>query len=225
MNGKNTIGALGTSTVASSELELPIPSPVPPRRATPSQGERAGGESRREFLHRCAICAGAVALPPAWAKLLAAAQHHGSHPEAPRASKPLEFKYLAPGQASTIEAICEQIIPADEDPGGRWAGVVHYIDLGLAGDLKEYRPVYEAGLKRLAALTREVGVRRFAELDFVAQTKILEKLEKDDLREGGTSGREFFQLVRQHTIEGFFGDPKYGGNREMMGWKVLKFEG
>lgn len=181
--------------------------------------------TRREFVHRCAICAGALALPPAWAKMLAAAQHHGSHAEAPRAGNPLEFKYLAPGQAATIEAICEQIIPADEDPGAKWAGVVHYIDLGLAGDFQGLRPAYEAGLKRLAALSRDLSPQPFAELDFAAQTKILEKLEKDDVREGSTSGREFFQLVRQHTIEGFFGDPKYGGNREMMGWKVLKFEG
>jgi gluconate 2-dehydrogenase gamma chain len=152
---------------------------------------------------------------------------HGAHgTTSAAASGPLEFKYLIPAQVATIEAIAEQIIPADEDPGAKWAGVVHYIDLGLAGDLKEYRPVYEAGLKRLAALTAEVSNQSFPELDFATQTQVLEKLEKDDAREGsGASGREFFQFVRRHTIEGFFGDPKYGGNRETIGWKILKFEG
>jgi gluconate 2-dehydrogenase gamma chain len=183
--------------------------------------------SRREFLHRCAICAGVVALPAAWAKLAAAVgQHRVAHAGATTPSGPLAFQYLTAEQAAAIEAICEQIIPADEDPGAKWAGVVHYIDLGLAGDLKEYRPVYESGLKRLAAVTREAGMKPFAELDFAAQTKVLEQLETDDGREGaGASGREFFQLVRRHTIEGFWGDPKYGGNREMIGWKILKFEG
>jgi gluconate 2-dehydrogenase gamma chain len=187
--------------------------------------ERALG--RREFLHRCAICAGVVALPPAWAKLAAAAeQHHGTHAEAAKVNTPLALQYLTAEQAATIEAINEQIIPADEDPGAKWAGVVHYIDLGLAGDLKEHRPVYEAGLKRLEALTHAAGMKPFAELDFAAQTKFLEQLEKDQVREGaGATGREFFQLVRRHTIEGFWGDPKYGGNREMIGWKILKFEG
>lgn len=184
---------------------------------------------RREFLHRCAICAGVMALPPAWARLAAAAMQHGAHgttATAAPAPGPLEFKYLTPPQVATIEAIAEQIIPADEDPGAKWAGVVHYIDLGLAGDLKESRPVYEAGLKRLAALTAEVSQQAFPEFDFAAQTKVLERLEQDDAREGsGASGREFFQLVRRHTIEGFFGDPKYGGNRETIGWKILKFEG
>ncbi|MBZ5544986.1 MAG: gluconate 2-dehydrogenase subunit 3 family protein [Acidobacteriia bacterium] len=183
---------------------------------------------RREFLHRCAICAGVIALPPAWARLAAAATQHGAHAatSATPAPGPLEFKYLTPAQVAAIEAIAEQIIPADEDPGAKWAGVVHYIDLGLAGDLKEYRPVYEAGLKRLAALTAEVSKESFPELDFATQTKVLERLEGDDALEGsGASGREFFQLVRRHTVEGFFGDPKYGGNRETIGWKILKFEG
>jgi gluconate 2-dehydrogenase gamma chain len=181
---------------------------------------------RREFLHRCAICAGMMALPPAWAKLAAGRTQHGAHGASTAGPAPLGFKYLNPPQVAAIEAIAEQIIPADEDPGAKWAGVVHYIDLGLAGDLQEYRPVYEAGLKRLATLTRQAGVQPFAELDFAAQTKILERLEKDEGRQGaGTSGREFFQLVRRHTIEGFFGDPKYGGNRETIGWKILKFEG
>jgi gluconate 2-dehydrogenase gamma chain len=183
--------------------------------------------SRREFLHHCVICAGVVAVPPAWTKIGAAAgQHHGSHADAAKANTPLTFQYLTPEQAATIEAICEQIIPADEDPGAKWAGVVHYIDLGLAGDLKEYRPVYDAGLKRLSVLTQAAGMKPFAKLDFAAQTRILEQLEKDAGRgEAGASGREFFQLVRRHTIEGFWGDPKYGGNREMIGWKILKFEG
>jgi len=183
--------------------------------------EMLRASTRREFLHRCAICAGVAALPPAWAKLAGAA-HVTPWPQA----APLAFQYLTPQQVATLEAVCEQIIPADEDPGAKWAGVVHYIDLGLAGDLKEYRAVYEAGLKRLEALTRGAGAMPFADLDLAAQTTILEQLEKDEGREGtALGGREFFQLVRHHTIEGFWGDPKYGGNREMIGWKVLKFEG
>jgi len=182
---------------------------------------------RRKFLHRCAICAGAAALPPSWARMLSAAEHsHQTKDDATARQTPLPFKYFTPEQAATVEAISEQIIPADDDPGAKWAGVVHYIDMGLAGDLKEHRSVYDAGLKRLAVLTREESDRPFAELDSSAQTKILEKLEADDNREGDAqTGGEFFRLVRRHTIEGFFGDPSYGGNRDLSGWKILKFEG
>lgn len=183
--------------------------------------------TRREFLHRCAICAGVAALPVSWAKLLAAVEghHHGLGGGATGLGTPV-FKYFTPEQAATIEAVTEQIIPAEEDPGAKWAGVVHYIDLGLAGELKEYRPTYKAGLERLAALARENSSQPFAQLEFATQTEILEKLEADGVREGvAPGGRNFFQLVRRHTLEGFFGDPKYGGNRESIGWKVLKFEG
>jgi gluconate 2-dehydrogenase gamma chain len=180
---------------------------------------------RRSFIHRCAICAGVMAVPPAWAKLLATGQH--DHPEsvtAPAAG-PLAFQCFTQAQVATVEAMTEQIIPADEDPGAKWAGVVHYIDLALAGEFAKLRPAYETGLARLAVLAKGVSPKSFAELDFVAQTKILEKLESDEGREGnGVSGREFFQLVRRQTLEGFFGDPKYGGNRDFVGWKMLKFE-
>ena len=41
----------------------------------------------------------------------------------------------------------------------------------------------------------------------------------------GLSGREFFELMRKHTLEGFFSEPKHGGNRDSIGWKVLGFVG
>lgn len=182
---------------------------------------------RREFLHRCAICAGVAVLPPAWARLLRGAEQHRRH-TAPTAGaqEPLGFKYFSPAQAAIVEAVSEQIIPADEDPGAKWAGVVHYIDLGLAGDLKEFRSAYAAGLRRLAALTQEMSPKPFDQLDFATQTQVLEKLERDDTREDNApSGHDFFRVIRQHTLQGFFGDPQYGGNRDFVGWKILKFEG
>jgi gluconate 2-dehydrogenase gamma chain len=182
--------------------------------------------SRRTFIHRCAICAGVMVLPPAWANLLAAGQHPHAKSKASQTAGPLAFKYFTPEKAATVEAITEQIIPADEDPGAKWAGVVHYIDMSLAGEFAKFRPDYEAGLARLAALVREISTKNFVDLDFAAQTKVLEKLEKDEHRENNSvSGQEFFQLVRRQTLEGFFGDPKYGGNRDFIGWKMLKFEG
>ena len=166
-----------------------------------------------------------MAVPPAWASLLAAGQHR--HPKSATlpTGGPLAFRYFTQEQVATVEAITEQIIPADEDPGAKWAGVVHYIDWALAGEFAGLRPSYETGLTRVSMLTKEVSPKSFAVLDFAVQTKILEKLESDERREGnGVSGQEFFQLVRRQTLEGFFGDPKYGGNRAFVGWKMLKFE-
>ena len=36
---------------------------------------------------------------------------------------------------------------------------------------------------------------------------------------------QFFRIVREHTIQGFFGDPAYGGNRDTVGWKLVGFPG
>jgi len=41
----------------------------------------------------------------------------------------------------------------------------------------------------------------------------------------GTSGRTFFEQLLQTTREGFFADPVYGGNRDMVGWKMIGFPG
>lgn len=35
---------------------------------------------------------------------------------------------------------------------------------------------------------------------------------------------DFFELVRRHTIFGFFSHPQYGGNRGQIGWTLLGFE-
>src|SRR5580704_16650663 len=99
--------------------------------------------SRREFLHQCGICTGSLVLPSAWLKMLMCPQHPRS-PEAggSRSEQPLEFRFFNPAQAAAIEAVTDQIIPADEQPGAKLAGVVHYIDLVLTSDLKDFRPAY-----------------------------------------------------------------------------------
>jgi gluconate 2-dehydrogenase gamma chain len=180
--------------------------------------------ARREFLHRCALCAGTVSLPPVWLKLVAVAEQNPVH-ATPEPKLGIAFRFFNPAQAATIEAVTDQIIPANEDPGAKWAGVVHYIDLALAGDLKVCRPAYENGIERLDTLAHGLAGKPFSALEFADQTSVLEKLEQDETPLGSaTSGRSFFELVRKHTLEGFFGDPKYGGNRDWIGWKILKFE-
>jgi gluconate 2-dehydrogenase gamma chain len=41
----------------------------------------------------------------------------------------------------------------------------------------------------------------------------------------GPSARAFFTRLRNDTIEGMFGDPMYGGNRDLVGWKLIGFPG
>lgn len=191
-----------------------------------SKGKREQTTSRREFLHGCGICTGSLILPSAWLNMSVFAQQHSMPAGASRAVRPLEFRFFNSAQAATVEAVTDQIIPADEQPGAKWAGVVHYIDLALITDLKELRPAYSRGIQHLEALAHELTGGAFAELPFTDQTNVLEKLEHDQTPiTEGLSGREFFELMRKHTLEGFFSEPKHGGNRDSIGWKVLGFVG
>jgi gluconate 2-dehydrogenase gamma chain len=117
-------------------------------------------------------------------------------------------------EARTVEAICEQLIPADRDPGARDAGVINYIDIQLAKRLRRHRPAYRVGLVAVNAASRTKFGKAFAETTSDQQVEILKDLED--------SGAEFFDLILTHTRQGFYGDPRHGGNRNMASWKMLK---
>jgi gluconate 2-dehydrogenase gamma chain len=36
-----------------------------------------------------------------------------------------------------------------------------------------------------------------------------------------TSSADFFQLAVDHSMQGFYGDPRHGGNRDGVSWKML----
>jgi gluconate 2-dehydrogenase gamma chain len=118
------------------------------------------------------------------------------------AASPLEV--FSAGEARIVEALCDQIIPADDAPGAKAAGVLYYIDRQLAGPLKRYQPRYHAGLPAFATLP---------DLPFDQQTAFLRGLRGDDLA--------LFNLVVDHTMQGFYGSPAHGGNRDEASWKML----
>ncbi|MBI3696496.1 MAG: gluconate 2-dehydrogenase subunit 3 family protein [Acidobacteria bacterium] len=134
---------------------------------------------------------------------------------------------LAPGcriftvdQARTLAGICEQIIPADDYPGAKEAGVLYYIDGSLAGELRRFRKDYNQGLALVDKVSRAKHGSAYTDLNWEQQLALLQQLEKDPGK-----GGEFFALVRQHTMEGYYGDPKYGGNRNSVSWKMIGFKG
>lgn len=154
------------------------------------------------------------------------------------------YKALSPSQAATLEAIAEQIIPADEDPGGREAGVVHYIDnvlaaaqtaktphdgtgpVVLAGYQSEKLPLYAAGLEGTDQTSQLIYGRKFVKLSFDQQTAILESLEQGTAPGEvwrSLSSKEFFAMVWGHVLEGFYGPPEDGGNRNYASWKMVGY--
>lgn len=132
-----------------------------------------------------------------------------------RAATPDRLEYFSTADAAEVEAIAEIILPADDTPGAKQAGVIWFIDRALAGHDKDQQPLYVSGLRDLQ--NRRValfpGSATVASLRAAQQTALVRDIEKTD----------FFKALRQHTILGFFGRPDYGGNRNGASEKLLGF--
>ncbi|HOL70469.1 MAG TPA: gluconate 2-dehydrogenase subunit 3 family protein [Bryobacteraceae bacterium] len=123
------------------------------------------------------------------------------------------WRFFTEEEARTVDAICEQIIPADDFPGASQAGVVNFIDLQLTRHYKKHRAAYRKGVANVEAVSRETFGKRFTELEPQQQIEVLTTIEEKD--------PAFFALIRNHTMQGYYGDPRHGGNREWVSWKML----
>jgi gluconate 2-dehydrogenase gamma chain len=124
---------------------------------------------------------------------------------------PRNGRFLSEAEIETLNAICDQIVPPDADPGGAWAGAANYIDHQLAGWFRKHRQIYRSGLKE--ADRRAGGA--FAKSPSGRQREILLAMEKDGVT------KTFFALVVEHTMQGFYGNPRHGGNRDCCSWRML----
>lgn len=128
--------------------------------------------------------------------------------------------------AAAVDAFAEQIIPGEEgSPGAHAAGVVYYIDRALSGFLRDLQPLYRRGLEALSALSVEGFGAEFCDLADDQQGAVVAQLDRiaDEMPEEFSG--QFYRILREHTVQGFFGDPAYGGNRDLIGWKLVGFPG
>jgi gluconate 2-dehydrogenase gamma chain len=157
--------------------------------------------------------------------------------------------FLNDFEAKTVDAIAERLIPADElGAGAHYAGVVYYIDGALAGFSPDLQRAYRLGLRDLDALCKERFSSSFATLASEQQDDVLraflgpetprpgEDRSRGELVSTGELPapqpaadqprvRRLFAVIREHTVEGFFCDPAYGGNRDAVGWRLVGFPG
>ena len=134
------------------------------------------------------------------------------------------WRFLSIDEARTLAAICDQIIPADEDPGAAWAGVVNYVDRQLCGPLEPLRDSYRAGLAAVDQSSRILYSKLFPDATSAQQIELLTRMEQGQVPAEAwkqMSSVEFFRLLLDHTMQGFYGDPRHGGNREGTSWKML----
>jgi gluconate 2-dehydrogenase gamma chain len=161
------------------------------------------------------------------------------------------FTFLNPLMVDVVGAAAERIIPKDGNgPGATDAGVIYFIDRQLSSEYgmtgKRYavgpfavgiptqgdqlgstmRERYRFGVDGMQAYSQQQYQQDFASLSPDRQDQVLRDMEAGTATGFvGITAQTFFQLLVAHVRAGFFADPIYGGNRDMVGWKLIGFPG
>ena len=87
------------------------------------------------------------------------------------------------------------------------------------------RPIARRWPRSIAIASRNYQDKRFADLSEAQQDELLKSIEDGRTKLEGVDGQSFFATVIKDVQEGFFADPLYGGNRDMVGWKMIGYPG
>jgi hypothetical protein len=138
---------------------------------------------------------------------------------------------LSPSQRPVVAAACERLIP-----GSVAAGAVDYIE-GLLGAFDVSPPRVWAVTPRgstfheLSPFEEVAWRRRIGELQARYDTGLpllgddFAALPGDEQDARLRAQPALASLLYEHTCEGMYGAPAYGGNRELAGWQAIGFEG
>jgi gluconate 2-dehydrogenase gamma chain len=189
-----------------------------------------GPSSRRLFLKQGALGLSGAALLSLVPEVL-----HAARLEADAAAATGEkFVVFSPEQAADVKAFAAQIFPTDDTPGANEANVVYFIDRVLDKYEPQNREEFLQCLKHLNEVSVQMfpGATRFASLKSDQQEQVITKFEtfrrkrRADLL-GSLFGGEtnYFETMRSYVIAGFLSDPEDGGNKDMVGWQVIGYDG
>jgi gluconate 2-dehydrogenase gamma chain len=205
---------------------------------------------RRQFLKGAGAAGTAVAAVMTPVAVTQAEAQSARPAAGPAQHAPETWLTLNATEAEFVKAAVDTIIPADElSPSGSDCGVASFIDHQLAGAYGSGARLYRQGpfpkAKAELGYQLELNPREFfragitAANEFTRKTygKDFDRLSESDriaalktMDEGkaafpGFSSAMFFNALLQITMEGFFADPMYGGNRDMAAWKMVGYPG
>ncbi len=131
---------------------------------------------------------------------------------------------LTAEEVRILSAVAERIFPKTDTPGAVEIGAVRYIEIALGGDYAALLALYRLGLRAISRHARNKFARRFEALADAHKDALLADFEAGAVP-GFARAAEFFETVRYHVLEGVFCEPQYGGNRDMIGWRLVNFPG
>jgi len=170
--------------------------------------------SRRDFMKIAALGAGALSLTASSLSFIEGCTPiHRS-----------ETNFFSENEFKLVEAIAEQIIPTDDWPGGREAGVANFIDIQLNGPYRRFQQDYRKGLAAIEKTCENKFHCKFENLSWDSQTSVLRDMEAGRL-DGDVWSKGFseyyFELLRSHCLQGYYGSPRHGGNKNYISYKMI----
>lgn len=152
-----------------------------------------------------------------------------------------QYRFFSEEEATLTDAIVEQIIPTDEWLGAKGAGVTNFIDKQLVGPFSRFKTDYRSGLNSIIVTCQNIYGKKFEELSWCEQTEFLKEMERgtfSDIESKNTGNndnfwndnervwkkgadRSFFELIRSHTMAGYYGSPRHGGNYMYVSYRMI----
>ena len=135
-----------------------------------------------------------------------------------------KWRFFADAEAGVVGVIADQIIPPDRDAGAQAAGVVDYIDGQLATVFHTHQATYRNGIVGVQQTSNIMFGSDFESLEWARQTEVLRALEHGRAPGaiwGTESAASFFELIRDHVMQGFYGSPRHGGNRGFASFRMI----
>jgi gluconate 2-dehydrogenase gamma chain len=209
------------------------------------------GSSRRNFIKGAAALAPLAALGSATATANPTDPTMGAPPPPHPAEDSYSPTFFTPDEWAFLNAACARLIPRDENgPGAVELGVPQYIDRQMAtawadggiwymqGPFVEAKPEFgyqsaltpkqqfRLGIKAIDGLCQKSYAKTFAGLSPELQDNTLRRIEKGDLTSPDIPLKTFFtSFLLKTAMEGYFGDPMYGGNKDMAAWTMIAYPG
>ena len=187
-----------------------------------------GGQSfeRRDILRFIGIASVAGTFPgfSKWAfACVQNHQHAAAGSVAQTSAGPYKPLFFSPQQYRMVEHLAEMIIPADDTPGAKEAGVAEFIDFMVANrvpviaqrDVRstedaiqmgtEAQNQFVSGLDWMNARSKSEFGHDFLDCSPEQQQSLLEELAyKAKFKPTTEGGREFFRLMRDYTVVGYY---------------------